>query len=544
MKKLLGKTLLLAAAFALGVNCFALTACDSTAGPHEHIYGGWTVISAATCTENGERVHTCAVCKETEEEEIPALGHDFNGGRETEAASCTQVGKRTQTCRRCGFTQNTQVPTIAHNWDAGIILVQPTCKQEGSLRRTCKECSLQEVVSLGLGAHDPEETGRVAATCTTDGAISYRCRTCGETLETVPIPALQHRWKLGENDVEPTCTTDGYLDRVCERCGKSEKKTVPALQHELPADYTIDVKPTFETEGSKSLHCLRCGEQVNKTAIPKLDENVPVEYSFRLMRNNGNLISDSSAVITVYDGETQVAQSSPSTLVNGVFRYSLKPLKDRSYTVQTTSLPKGYSAKTATVEAGDPYCNIYLTAAPIREPVPAGNRFQKGSVMYDFTLSSAITTTGRSYTLSDLLKEKQAVALNFWATWCGPCNTEFPYLEQSYRSLSDKIEILAIDQDASDDMDKVKGFATSNGYTFPMAYDTMNRLQSMFGVTDIPATVVIDSEGVVCEFHSGVLSSADQFAALLSPYLTEPETAKISANSLDVLPPKRTFAEI
>ena len=72
MKKFLGKTLLLAAAFALGANCFAVSACDAAVGPHEHIYGGWEVLSLATCTENGLRAHTCAICKQKEEEEIPA----------------------------------------------------------------------------------------------------------------------------------------------------------------------------------------------------------------------------------------------------------------------------------------------------------------------------------------------------------------------------------------------------------------------------------------------------------------------------------------
>ena len=543
MKKIFKRALLLATALSLGANCFALSACDTPAGPHEHIYGGWTVLSAATCTENGARTHTCAICKETEEEEIPALGHDFNGGRETVAASCTQTGKRTQTCRRCQLTVETDVPTVAHNWNEGKIDPEPTCKQEGSKTLTCKDCGATLTGSLGYGAHDPVETGRKAATCTAAGSISYRCNTCGETLDDVEIPALGHRWKLGDNDVEPTCTEDGYLDRVCERCGTSEKKTLSSLGHELPSEYTLDKLPTFEAEGSKSQHCLRCGEHVNATTVPKLDENVPVEYSFRLLRNSGALLSDPSVVITVYDGDTVVAQSAPSTLVSGVFKYSLKPLKDRQYTVQATSLPKGYTAEPVTVEAGDPNCNIYLTAAPIREPVPAGNRYSVGSVMYDFTLSSAITTTRESYSLSGLLGKKKAVVLNFWATWCGPCQQEFPYLQLAYTELKDDIELLAINQDISDNIESVEQFASRYGYTFPMAYDSVNRLQSMFGVTDIPATVVIDSEGVVCELHNEMITSSEQFISLVSPYLTEKTQAGTPAVTRvpDVLFQKRTL---
>lgn len=545
MKKFLSRTLLFTAALSLAAGQFALSACDGTAaGPHEHIYGSWTVLSAATCTENGARTHTCAICKETEEEEIPALGHDFDGGRETSPASCTQTGERTRTCRRCKIVQKTEVPTVSHNWDGGFVTVPATCTQEGSMLLTCKECFATQTVSLGYGAHDPLETGRVEAECEKAGSISYRCNTCGEKLDDVEIPALGHRWKLGENDVEPTCTDPGYRDRVCERCGTSEHQMIPELGHELPAEFTLDKLPTFEAEGSKSQHCLRCGAHENETEIPKLDENVSVSYKFRLLRNNGDPISDSSAVITVYDGETQVAQSTPSTLVNGVFEYSLKPVKNKTYTVTVTSLPKGYSAEPVTLEFGNPDCNLYLTAAPIRESAPTGNRYAVGSVMYDFTLTSAMTSDGKSYTLSSLLAQKKAVVLNFWATWCVPCQQEFQYLQVGYQQLKDDIELLAIDQDYRDNITSVKQFAAANSYIFPMAFDNLNRLQSMFGVTDIPTTVVIDAEGVVCKIHTGALVSSDQFVSLVSPYLTETrsENKPAAANRYDILPGKRALA--
>ncbi len=545
MKKFFNKILLLSAVIGLAANGFALSACGETdVGPHEHIYGGWTVISPATCSENGKRTHTCAVCHEAEEEEIPALGHDFDGGRETKAASCTQTGERTQTCRRCKTVITSDVSTSPHNWDAGTVLVKATCKEKGSMKLICKDCGTSQTVDLGYGPHDPVETKRVEAKCETAGSVSYRCSVCEETLPDVEIPKLGHRWKLGEHDVEPTCTTDGYRDRVCERCGTSEQQTIGKLGHELPEEYTIDKFPTFEDSGSKSQHCVRCGAHENVTEIPKLDANVPMEYEFRILRNNGNKLSDPSIVITVYDGEEQVAQSTPSTLVNGVFRYSLKP---KAYTVRVTNLPEGYSAEeSVTMEPGDPYCDLYVTAAPIAAPVPSGKRYSVGSVMHDFVLTESMTTNGKRYTLSGLLSEKKVVVLNFWATWCGPCQNEFPYLEMAYRTLANDIELLAIDQDARDTLDTVKQFATANGYSFPMAYDSVNRLQSMFGVTEIPATVVIDAEGVVCEFHNNPMTSQQQFISMITPYLAgsgrESRTATVSRHE-SALPTKRDLAD-
>ena len=542
--KILYKLLLLPAV--LGIAAGALGACGKNVGEHEHLYGAWTVLRPASCTENGSRVHTCLLCNEQDEEDIPALGHDFDGGRVTEAASCTQTGERTQTCRRCKTVVKTDVGTTPHNWDEGVELVHPTCQVEGRMLYTCKDCPATQTVSLGFGAHTPQETARTEAKCEVAGSISYICSVCKQPLPDEEIPALGHRWVLGSGDVEPTCTTPGKRNRRCERegCSVTDTRTLPPLEHALPEEFTIDIYPTFESAGSKSQHCVRCGAHVNETAIPMLDENVPVEYSFRLLRNNGKLLQDPTVVITVSDGTEEVIRSTPSTLINGVFTYSLPP---KAYTVTVSNLPAGYSAQPVTMEPGNPYCDLYLTAAPISTAPPAGTRYSVGSVLYDFVLTENMTSNGERYSLSGLLKEKKMVVLNFWATWCGPCQSEFGYLQSVYNELSDDFELLAIDQDRQDNWLSVKQFANTNGYSFPMAYDTENRLQSMFGITDIPATIIIDAEGVVCEIHRQPMTSTQQFRSILAPYLsdsywTNPSSAaKISREY--ALPGKNDLAE-
>ena len=64
-----------------------------------------------------------------------------------------------------------------------------------------------------------------------------------------------------------------------------------------------------------------------------------------------------------------------------------------------------------------------------------------GDVMFDFTVTSS---DGKDYTLSELLKEKDAVVLNFWYLNCNPCRMEFPYLQEAYEAYSDRIELLAL----------------------------------------------------------------------------------------------------
>ena len=54
-----------------------------------------------------------------------------------------------------------------------------------------------------------------------------------------------------------------------------------------------------------------------------------------------------------------------------------------------------------------------------------------GAPLPDFTFTDI---NGVSHTLSETLKEKEMVLINLWATWCGPCESEFPFLEEAMSS--------------------------------------------------------------------------------------------------------------
>ena len=70
-----------------------------------------------------------------------------------------------------------------------------------------------------------------------------------------------------------------------------------------------------------------------------------------------------------------------------------------------------------------------------------------GETLPDFTVE---TIDGGTFTLSEALKEKDLVMINLWATWCGPCEREFPYMEEAYELYSDKVEIIALSVEPDD----------------------------------------------------------------------------------------------
>lgn len=129
-----------------------------------------------------------------------------------------------------------------------------------------------------------------------------------------------------------------------------------------------------------------------------------------------------------------------------------------------------------------------------------------GDVMFDFTVTS---TGGVEYTLSELLKEKEAVVLNFWYVECQPCRAEFPYLQEAYEQYSDRIEVLAMNP-VNGDEEKIAAFKKELELTFPM-FAVDPAWEHAMQLTAYPTTVIIDRYGVISLIHKGSVTSTKVF---------------------------------
>ncbi|MBI5343777.1 MAG: TlpA family protein disulfide reductase [Deltaproteobacteria bacterium] len=122
------------------------------------------------------------------------------------------------------------------------------------------------------------------------------------------------------------------------------------------------------------------------------------------------------------------------------------------------------------------------------EPMAAGRDSM------DFTLPDL---DGKVSSLRDY--RGKVVFLNFWATWCKPCEEEMPSMQALYESLKDKpFEIVAVSVD-SEGPDVVKAFAKKYGITFKILHDRKGRIKEMYKTTGVPETFIIDQNGVVAE---------------------------------------------
>ena len=120
-------------------------------------------------------------------------------------------------------------------------------------------------------------------------------------------------------------------------------------------------------------------------------------------------------------------------------------------------------------------------------------------------LSGFLTTLeGEKVALEDL--RNKALLLNVWATWCGPCRIEMPFLAELHENLSDEgLTIVAV---SSEDAMAVQTYLeeTDVDHPFPLLLDSDSILADRFGVHGLPTTIVIDPEGRLALRHVGIYS--------------------------------------
>ena len=124
-----------------------------------------------------------------------------------------------------------------------------------------------------------------------------------------------------------------------------------------------------------------------------------------------------------------------------------------------------------------------------------------GSVAPDFKLT---TIGGEPMRLSEL--RSQAVLLNFWATWCGPCVEEMAIIQSYSEEYAQDLIVLGINAD--EPLRKVSSFVDQHGLSFPVLLDPDSRIQDLYSVRAFPTSYFIDTEGTIRAIHIGLLSES------------------------------------
>lgn len=128
---------------------------------------------------------------------------------------------------------------------------------------------------------------------------------------------------------------------------------------------------------------------------------------------------------------------------------------------------------------------------------------QVGDPAPDFKLTDL---NGEEHQLSDY--KGQGVFVNFWGTWCKPCEKEFPLMERQYQVYKDQgVQILAVNIAQSDY--EVKQYAEQRDLTFPIVIDKNKSVMEAYNVIPLPTTLLVNAEGNIEKIITGEMSEED-----------------------------------
>jgi cytochrome c biogenesis protein CcmG/thiol:disulfide interchange protein DsbE len=112
--------------------------------------------------------------------------------------------------------------------------------------------------------------------------------------------------------------------------------------------------------------------------------------------------------------------------------------------------------------------------------------------------------------LSDL--EGKPAVINFWASWCGPCEDEAPLFRRAHDEYGDRIAFVGIDiRDARSD---ALEFIAEHGLDYPSVRDEGMSIYADYGLTGQPETFFVDAEGVLVEHVPGPVDEDTLFQLL------------------------------
>lgn len=142
--------------------------------------------------------------------------------------------------------------------------------------------------------------------------------------------------------------------------------------------------------------------------------------------------------------------------------------------------------------------SLFMQVSSLERP-PVGTGI--GELAPDFT---GTTLEGDSLTLSDF--RGQLVLVNDFATWCGPCQAETPYLVEVYNAEGGDMVVIGLNLQESES--KVEEFKKRHNIPYPLLMDPEGEITAIYRPIGLPTSWFIDSDGVVRYVHAGPMTTS------------------------------------
>lgn len=304
----------------------------------------------------------------------------------------------------------------------------------------------------------------------------------------------------GGGDDSGKCTShvDNNGDGICdtEGCGEAVEGENPPDDTQKTATYTVTVKTAY-------------GMPLDKAVVYIHDE--------------------ASSNPSSSEGRARVDK-------NGVATFTLDTSKTYSvFLIDGEGIPDGYTVEDKYMFDSQRRADIRLHSAPrTDETIDEADDYEVGDVIHDFSITDI---NGKTWKVSEVLKEQQMLLLNFWYVECSACVTEFPYMIKAYNDYNalhgndgkNIVEIFAIN-DHADPIGQIRDFTvpvtdelgntTYEPLSFPsfkaensnyLSYSFIRKFFEDDSSTGYPVSVFIDRAGVICCIEVGAVTNAKAF---------------------------------
>ena len=147
---------------------------------------------------------------------------------------------------------------------------------------------------------------------------------------------------------------------------------------------------------------------------------------------------------------------------------------------------------------------------------------QVGQLVDDFhlTLFEGYDFNGQgSVRLSEL--RGKVVVVNFWASWCKPCEQEAAELEEAWRYYEPTGEVVFLGVDYVDTEPEARSYLAKFGITFPNGADQGTRISQYFRIEGVPETYFIDRQGILRDTQTGPFQSTQDIMVIIDRLLAE-----------------------
>lgn len=146
------------------------------------------------------------------------------------------------------------------------------------------------------------------------------------------------------------------------------------------------------------------------------------------------------------------------------------------------------------------------------------SKVETGANVGDAASEFEVTTTdGQSVSMSGLLEGKDVLVVVLFATWCGPCEKEFPEMDKVYQKYQDKMGMIGLDIDVLDDEEGAIKYADSHGFSFPIAY--AKDLPKVYSTSAYPTTLIIDRNGKIACCRVGSIPDEETFEKIVTTFM-------------------------